>query len=277
MLSRLLKLIISLIFYIFYQCFAAILSLLKKPLPGSIVVLTYHSVKSDQRSKFNKHMNELLKFGHPVFADIITPPGNGRRYFAVTFDDGFQSILKNALPVLRKCKIPATIFVTVGFLGRKPDWISNPKHENANEIILTEEQLKQISDDLISIGSHSITHPHLAEIDRNKAIRELNDSKKTLEGIMNTEITLFSFPYGSYNKEIIEFSRKAGYERVFLNIPTFTSSKIGDYLIGRINISLDDWMIEYRLKLLNAYQWLPVAIFIKQKFMDATKTILSRK
>ena len=108
---------------------------------------------------------------------------------------------------------------------------------------------------------------------------ELNlDSLKSFEeNILHRDISLLSLPYGSYDKDIIELSKRAGYERIFLNIPTFSSSKIGGYLVGRIHISLDDWLIEYRLKLLGAYQWLPVAIFIKRKFINLIQTSLHRK
>jgi len=277
MIERLLKLSISIVFYTVYRGIILIYLLLKKPFPATIAVLMYHSLKSEQRSRFEKHMDELIKAGRPVRANILGPLMKGQHHIAVTFDDGYQSVLNNALPILIARKIPATIFVTTGYLGAKPGWIHNPDHENINENILTEEQLKQIPDDLITIGSHSVTHPHLASIGKDDAFKELIESKKTLEDMLHTDITLLSLPYGSINKEIIDMAKRAGYKHIYLNIPSLPFSKVGEYVIGRINISLDDWLIEYHLKLLGAYQWLFFAIIFKRKLINLVRLMVRRK
>ena len=41
---------------------------------------------------------------------------------AITFDDAFKSLLKNALPIMAKYKFHTTIFVPSGCLGRCPAW-----------------------------------------------------------------------------------------------------------------------------------------------------------
>ena len=277
MLIRLIKLFIAIVSYILYRSMVITFSLCKKELPGTFVVLTYHSVKTHQRSQFVRHMDEILKRARPIFADHIIPLENNRHHVAVTFDDGFQSVLSNALPPMRERKIPATIFVPAAYLGKKPAWIPNPTHVNADEVVLTEEQLKQLQNDLTAIGTHSDSHPKLTEISEDRAIKELINSKKALEGILHRPIALLSLPYGEYNKTILELSQKAGYERVFRNIPTFHSSKTDDFLCGRIATSPDDWMVEYRLKLLGAYKWLPIAIIIKQKLQNLCQAIFARK
>jgi peptidoglycan/xylan/chitin deacetylase (PgdA/CDA1 family) len=268
MLNRLLKLSISAAYYSAYRCLRLFFRLFKKQYPGTFVVLTYHSVKPEQRSKFEKHMDELVKVGSAVSAGVEYPLRNGQHYVAVTFDDGFQSVLDNALPVLVERKIPATIFVTTGHIGEKPGWICNPLHNNVNEVLLQEDQIKGLPDDLVTVGSHCVTHPKLAELGQEAAMRELVDSKRTLEEISNKPITMFSFPYGSYDEKIIELSKLAGYKRVFLNIPASSISRFDGYLIGRIPVSMDDWLFEYRLKCLGAYRWLPIAIFLKKNLIS---------
>jgi peptidoglycan/xylan/chitin deacetylase (PgdA/CDA1 family) len=213
-------------------------------------------------------MDELVKVGTAVSADVANPLRNGLHYVAVTFDDGFQSVLDNALPVLLERNIPATIFVTTGYLGKKPGWICNPLHNNVNEVMMQEDQIRGLPDDLITFGSHCVSHPKLAEIGQEAAMRELVDSKRTLEEISNRPVTMFSFPYGSYDEKIIELSKLAGYKRVFLNIPASSISLFDGYLIGRVPVSPDDWLFEYRLKCLGAYQWLPIAIVLKKNLVS---------
>jgi len=276
MLIRLIKLFIAIVSYVLYRSMVITFSLCKKELPGTFVVLTYHSVKKHQLSQFARHMDEILKRARPILADHITPLENSQHHVAVTFDDGFQSVLNNALPAMRKRKIPATIFVPTAYLGKKPGWIPNSTHVNADEVVLTEEQLRQLQDDLTIIGSHSDSHPKLTEISEDRVIKELINSKKALEGILRTRIALLSLPYGAYNETILELSRKAGYDRIFRNIPTFNSSKIDEFLRGRVATSPDDWMVEYRLKLLGAYKWLPHAISIKKKLQNLCRSFSRR-
>lgn len=268
MLNRLLKLSISIIFFFLYKNVKFFLFFIRKQTPGTIVILTYHSVKSEQRERFEKQMDMILKKSYPVFADIEGPLDKGQNYAAITFDDGFRSLIENVIPKMRERKIPVTLFIPTGYFGKRPGWINNPNHEDANEFLMTKEQVKNLPDDLIKIGSHCVTHPHLTNLDEMKARMELVESKNDLERILNREINLLSFPHGAYNQQVIEWTREAGYERVFSNIPTFPSWKIGDYLMGRITVSPDDWGLEFKLKLVGAYQWLPLAVALKRKLRN---------
>jgi len=265
MLVRILKLLLALIFYILNRGSILLWSLWKRTWPGTLVVLMYHSVKPEQRNVFEHHMKALLNTGFPAGASPDSPLKKDRHHIAVTFDDGFQSFAENALPVLVALNLPATCFVPTGYLGQKPGWIRDPGHACAGETVMTEDQLRQLPEHLITIGSHGVTHLRLAEIGLEKARGEMVESKRTLERILDKPVTLLSFPHGSHDDAIAVLARQVGYERVFLNVPTFPASDTCGYLIGRIDISLDDWPLEYRLKLAGAYQWLPLAMRVKHE------------
>jgi peptidoglycan/xylan/chitin deacetylase (PgdA/CDA1 family) len=262
--DRLLKLALSIAFYEL----KALIKAFTKIDNGKLTIVTFHSLKEKQVVFFKRQMDELLKVARPVPIDFDPSIREGGHFVAITFDDGFQSVLHNALPVLRARQIPATLFITTGYLGRKPGWIKDPLHPNADEILLTEEQIKQLPQDLVAIGSHTITHPRLTNIDEDSVIKEIGDSKSYLENLLNRQITLFSLPYGAFNIAQTKLFKEAGYKRVFLNVPNFPSSKTGNYYFGRIDITMDDWPIEYRLKFLGAYQWLSLAITLKNKLIS---------
>ncbi len=232
---------------------------------GTLVVLTYHSIKPRQISVFEKQMDRLVRAGNPVPANISSPLTKGVHHIAVTFDDGFFSFVQNVLPVLQQRKIPATLFVPVGYLGKLPGWIKNPNHENAQEIVISEDQLKEIPGDQIIIGSHCVTHPKLTSVESEQAKMEVTESKKRLEAILGREVALLSFPYNDYNDQTVEIAKQAGYAKVFSNVPTYPISKVDCFLLGRIEVSPDDWNVEYWLKLKGAYQWLPIAVAAKRK------------
>lgn len=264
MIRRIFILFISALYHIVRRCIEKTRQIIRQDLPSRVVHLTYHSITAGQQPKFAEQMEELGRIGIAVFADHRPNKSVRKPMIAITFDDGFRCIVDNALPILAEKNIPATIFVTTGYLGKRAEWISDPNHPNFHEVVLSPHDLEMLSADLICIGSHTVSHIRLTTLDESRMMDELINSKKALEKVVKKPIDLLSFPYGAYNKTIETLSQKAGYRHVYSNIPV-ARREGNDFLIGRINVTLDDWMFEYRLKFLGAYQWLSFAILFKRK------------
>jgi peptidoglycan/xylan/chitin deacetylase (PgdA/CDA1 family) len=77
----------------------------------------------------------------------------------ITFDDGCETDLSVAAPILRKLNFGATFYITVGFLGR-PGY-------------LAADQLRELRDAGFEIGCHSMTHPYLTDLDDLQLHREI--------------------------------------------------------------------------------------------------------
>jgi peptidoglycan/xylan/chitin deacetylase (PgdA/CDA1 family) len=267
MISRIIKLVISFIFFALNKVAMVTCLLTGRKKQPTLVVITYHPIKASETARFEKQMDMLLKTGRPVPLDSNISALAGGNNIAVTFDDSYQSILQNALPVLLAKNIPATIFVPTGCLGKKPAWINNKNHKYASETVATEAQLKALPTDLITIGSHTVSHINLTNVDERIARREIFESKETLEKVLNKKVTLFAAPYATLDKKFTPLFKEAGYQRVFLNIPTFPATKTDVYILGRTSVEPTEWPVEYRLKLAGAYQWLPLAIHLKNKLL----------
>jgi len=264
LLERSMKLIISLVYHAFQKGGAVMRALLGKRRPGRFIVLTYHAVKAGDRRRFASQMDALKKCGVAEFADASRPSADGVR-IAVTFDDGFASVAENALPEMAERGIPATIFVTTGYLGERAGWIHKKSHPNYHEKILSLRQLKDIRGELVRIGSHSAYHPDLSRVGHEEMVAELRRSKASLETIFERPVRMLSLPYGGCSREILDAAKLEGYERIFLNVPL--DGKYGDegHIIGRTNVTPDDWALEFTLKASGAYQWLPVAMRVKKR------------
>jgi peptidoglycan/xylan/chitin deacetylase (PgdA/CDA1 family) len=230
--------------------------LLNRSLAGNGVVLYYHAVKPRERAGFAWQMDELLKRAHLFTAGSPETMAREGRNVAVTFDDGFHSVLENAVPELIKRSIPFTMFVPSGCLGTRPCWVQDPQHPSWDERVLSAAELRSLaSHPLATLGSHSITHPNFVDIDSDRARKELVQSKADLETAAETEVDLFSFPHGAHSPALVEEARRAGYRRVFTIEPTTIESNPGVFIVGRVGADPHDWRIEFRLKIAGAYRW----------------------
>ena len=230
--------------------------LLNRSVAGSGVVLYYHAIKTLERAAFAWQMDELLKRAHVFPASSPETMAKEGRNVAVTFDDGFQSVLENAVPELMKRSIPFTMFVPSGCLGTRPCWVQDPRHPLWGERVLSTAELRSLASlPLATIGSHSITHPNFLAIDSDRVRNELAQSKADLEAAAEIEVDLFSFPHGAHNPTLVEEARRVGYRRVFTIEPNTIESDSSVFTMGRVAADPHDWRIEFRLKIAGAYRW----------------------
>jgi len=212
-------------------------------------------------------MDTLMLHANPIAGDYKQPLRPGQHYVVVTFDDGFLSTIENAVPELVQRRIPATFFVIAGLLGTVPGWTEYGQDSVGEEIVATAERLRQLPCDLITIGSHTMTHPLLTSLPEGEAKVELSASRAELEKLLNRDVKLFSFPYGALNERLIELCREIGYERVFTILPILAFTDPEEFVTGRIAVNPTDWELEFRLKILGAYRWLPRVFAWKRKLL----------
>jgi peptidoglycan/xylan/chitin deacetylase (PgdA/CDA1 family) len=238
---------------------------------GTCVVLAYHSVTQKQRAQFARQMDDLIHRAHPIRADVGSLPDTSRRYVAVTFDDGLENIIENALPELKRRQIPATLFIVTEALGKNPSWEYFGGDDPSRERAMTENQLRQLPSEYVAIGSHTMTHPVLPAVDDRRLTEELMGSRAKLETMLNREVKLFSFPYGAFDERVVERCREARYERVFTALPILAFTKPQEFVTGRVGATPSDWPIEFRLKLAGAYRWLPYAFALKRRLFSIVR------
>lgn len=256
------------VFWLCYRIFRFLCRSVGKEKTATYVVLYYHNVPSSQRKRFGRQMDILIKLARPIKLDKVGFLEKGAHHAAVTFDDGFQSFVENAMPELVIRNIPTTIFIPTGYIGESPNWYTEPGYNIAHERILQEKQIRELPSDLITVGSHSITHSKLTLLEEREAKKELLESRAKLESISGRSVTLFSFPYGDYNNNLLVMAREAGYKKVFVSLPKIESAGWNGYVIGRVSVSASDWQLEFILKLFGAYSWLPIASSLKRKLFS---------
>jgi len=129
----------------------------------------------------------------------------------IAFDDGYQCVADHAFETLDRLGFKASVFLPTGYLGKTNDWdhqVYGLKFRH-----LDQTGLRKLSDAGWEIGSHGTTHRSLRDMDSAKATKEIVDSKALLENIIGTTVDSISFPFGLYNRRILEISASAGYRR----------------------------------------------------------------
>jgi peptidoglycan/xylan/chitin deacetylase (PgdA/CDA1 family) len=259
-LKRVLKLVISAAFLVVTDAAAR----LRGGRRDQCVVLYYHAIDGGQRAAFARQVDEIERRCFPVAPDAAALTRRGVRTAAVTFDDGFRSVVEHALPVLSAAGVPCAVFVPSGNLGRAPQWHMEPGVPDSADTVIGEGELRRLPSELVTVGSHSVSHPHLRQLDDATTRDELVESRRALESITGQPIELFSFPYGEHSHELVERCREVGYRRVFTTEPIPFRDGDDPFVMGRVAVAPDDWTWEFRLKLLGAYRWMPVASVIKR-------------
>jgi peptidoglycan/xylan/chitin deacetylase (PgdA/CDA1 family) len=262
--SRVLKFLISLGYFAGVLFRRALLRVLGRTPSATCIVLYYHSIAQEHRNAFAQQMDIVLRLTKPIDGEHLSTLAAGKRYSVITFDDGFEDVIENAVPELVSRGIHAIIFVTVDGLGKTAYWWPATSPERSRKIA-TSEQLQHVPREWISCGAHTMTHPRLSSVDESQAIHEIYESRRQLESILGYKISSFSFPFGDFDENVVNRCREAGYERVFTTQHKKAFDDPKAFLVGRVKAEPTDWSMEFRLKLLGGYIWLSRAIALKRR------------
>lgn len=239
---------------------------------GTCVVINYHSISGDSKSRFGRQLDLLLRIAKLVPAGRSLSLEKGRRHVAVTVDDVFESFVQNGLPELCQRKLPVMLFPPIGYLGRNSSWTDYGGENKVGEAVVSAEDLKAIVRFAnVDFGSHGVRHADLALLPETEARQELQDSKRELEAIVGREITAFSFPYGSHGARDTRLASEIGYQFLFDSTPQQLYGNVGAGLIGRVDVQPTDWDLEFRLKVGGAYRWVRWASAWKKRLRSFLK------
>lgn len=254
-LKRNTKIAISLVYFCAMTLARRVLRMVGRPPKGRLVVLYYHGVPPDFRVNFERQMDALQKGASVAPADFEGRLPSDKKHVALTFDDAFDSLFDNALPILAARNFHATIFVPVGWIGRCPSWASDEDGLDPDETVMTIEQLKKLASSLVALGAHTINHPVLSKLENKQVREEIAGSYDRLVEICGRKVRTFSFPYGDHDARCVKECKASGFDFAFSISPEEVDTESSNFLRGRTKVDPSDGPIEFFLKFNGGYVW----------------------
>lgn len=275
--KRTVKLTISLIYYLVRGLSRLVMRLAGHSPDRRLIILYYHGIPDAYRSNFVRQL-ELIRRTARVFpaAHRGSLPSD-KPNVAITFDDAYVSVAKNALPALVSRGFHSTIFVPTAMLGDAPTWQMEEGSPDSFEVVMSTDQIAKLSSSLVTLGSHSCNHPRLSRLAPTDAREEIEGSRTRLEELTAQDIRLFALPYGDHNASTIEFCRMAGYEIVFSTAPASVDTMDTSFVRGRVKVDPFDGLLEFFLKYNDAYAWMLHVSSLKWKLRNYKASPVNQK
>jgi len=252
----------------------------------SLGILTYHRITPDVRgvvkpeinvtpARFRSQLGGLLAGGFRFWplSKVLDYQAAGQsippRTIVVTFDDGYESVYTNAWPVLRKLNIPATVFVSTGYLdGEDPfpfdPWATAQRDRvpaEAYRPLSTAQCREMAAGGLIEFGSH--THSHGDFRRRPDALRrDVQTSVDILRSRLGLREIPFAFPFGRWDlgfvsEELLAAARQTGVTCALSTEMVLNDPQGDPFAWGRFNVDAWDTASTLSAKLAGWYGWAP--------------------
>jgi peptidoglycan/xylan/chitin deacetylase (PgdA/CDA1 family) len=254
-----------------------------------IPILMYHSIRdevekghpyfqtSTSPEVFEQHLQFLREQGYVgVYAeDVVRALGDEsdqRRVVAITFDDGYKDFYTNAFPLIKKYQFNATLFVVSAFVGGRC------RHRQREEEFMTWQEIREVCEHGVQIGSHTVTHRDLYCTDWRTLGHEVCFSKGTIESEIGQRVRSFAYPYAfpetdkDFGQRLANLLERSGYENGVCTAIGRACRKHSRFFLPRLPINSHDDLSLFRAKLDGHYDWLHTP----QYAYKALKTLLAR-
>ncbi len=173
--------------------------------PGyRVPVLMYHAVSDDiwgyeelfvSPSAMEEELKYLVENGYePIWFEDLAHIEDYEKPVILTFDDGYLDNYTELFPLLKEYGVKATFFIISGKLGGT---------------FMTPEMVTEVSQSgLVSVQSHTHTHPNLAWLTPQQQEREMVDSKLAITRLTGREPFVFCYPEGKCTMQTLALTRR---------------------------------------------------------------------
>lgn len=163
---------------------------------------------------------ELVRFHQDL--DEVLP----RRAIVVTADDGFEDCVE---PLLRDSDVEPYLFVVTDAVGRQAWWVDD-------EPLADWDALELLEQSGVWIGSHTRTHPVLAEVEAPRLVDELEGAADELRRRLASPTALLAYPHGRHDPAVRRAAASAGYAAAFTTSPGLNTAATDPLALHRVGV-----------------------------------------
>ena len=234
----------------------------------SIPILTYHHTEQAPPkgfamrslwvtpSSFSTQMRWLSRLGYRGLSmSELVPYLRGEKkgkVVGITLDDGYQSNVSHALPILKQYGFSATCYVVSGRLGQHNEW--DAALGMAKAALMSGEEMRAWVDAGMEVGSHTCSHADLSRLSLAEARHELLQSKSDLENLLQKPVTQFCYPYGHFSPEHEALVSQAGYEAATTTHRGRACATDRMTALPRVPVVRSTYAVQFLLKVLTHYE-----------------------
>jgi peptidoglycan/xylan/chitin deacetylase (PgdA/CDA1 family) len=231
------------------------------------VMLMYHAVTAGRvkpawpwavsMQQFRAQLDFLATEGYatPTMGELVAEPNKWTgRTAVITFDDGYADNLA-ACEELQKRGMRASWFIVTGSIGESPKWPADGRPAGR---LLNASELREMQENGMEIGSHSVNHVRLPTLDEAHLRQELTHSKATLEDVLGAPVTSAAYPYGAWDARCADAVRAAGYAAACTTRTGWALRDKNPYTLRRLTVFNADSLSVFARKLCyaaNAMDW----------------------
>lgn len=173
-------------------------------------ILTFHDIANDPAviafppALFRRGLANLHTQGYRTVsldeAARCWQSGQGfpAKSFAITFDDGYESVYTDAFPALQEFAMTATVFLPVG--EERIDDLDRRLPMLEGRAMLSWRRIQDLHRYGISFGAHTVNHADLTRLPADGVKREVLPSKQRIEDMLGSAVSSFAYPFGRYDR-----------------------------------------------------------------------------
>jgi peptidoglycan/xylan/chitin deacetylase (PgdA/CDA1 family) len=158
---------------------------------------------------------------------------SGRPAVAITFDDGYRSVLEEGVPLLERFGLPATMFVPTAFLGDRNRW---DEPTGCDLPIMDGAALAGLPGRGVAVESHGHAHRLLEHASLAEAEADLAQSRAALHELLGRPPRHLAYPFTTGSAEAREAARRLGFEAAF----SIDRRDEGPFARGRVPVTPAD-------------------------------------
>ncbi len=207
-------------------------------------------------NQLEAHINELTMEKYNILSldfivDTIINDGDlPNKTIGISVDDADKSFFEIGWPIFKKYNIPVTLFVTTGTIAKN------------NKSYLNWDQIRKLRNEGVTIGAHSHTHAHMPDINIEEVRKEIELSNKIFLRELGKIPSLFAYPYGEANSEIIKLLKEYKFKVAFGQHSGIINETSNMYYLPRFSLNekygeIDRVIFAANAKGLGVYDFIP--------------------